>query len=146
MLLYMDLNCFNRPFDDQSQGRIAIETEAVLSILQRIVDGVDQLAWSGVLQLENSQHPLPDRRNEVARWGGLASVNWPISRSVVQRAEKFVGGGVRPLDAVHLAFAEAAKCDCFLTCDDQLLRKGRNLGLSLRVLNPLEYWEECSYA
>ncbi|ETX05978.1 MAG: hypothetical protein ETSY2_19770 [Candidatus Entotheonella gemina] len=29
MLLYLDLNCFNRPFDDQNQGRIARETAAI---------------------------------------------------------------------------------------------------------------------
>ena len=67
MLLYLDLNCFNRPFDDQSQDRIAQETMAVLSILQRIIDGVDLLAWSAVLDFENTQHPLVDRRTEIGR-------------------------------------------------------------------------------
>lgn len=36
MLLYLDLNCFNRPFDDQNQQRIASETAAVFSILQAV--------------------------------------------------------------------------------------------------------------
>jgi predicted nucleic acid-binding protein len=146
MLLYVDLNCFNRPFDDQSQARIARETEAVLSILQRIVDGVDQLAWSAVLRFENSRHPLLDRRNEIARWRGLAAVNVSISRELASRAEELVDTGVAPLDATHLASAEAAACDCFLTCDDRLMRKGRNLHLSFKLLNPVEYWEECTHA
>ena len=30
MRLYVDLSCFNRPFDDQGQERIRLETEAVL--------------------------------------------------------------------------------------------------------------------
>ena len=72
MLLYLDLNCFNRPFDDQSQDRIAQETTAVLSILQRIIDGVDLLAWSAVLDFENTQHPLVDRRTEIGRWAQRA--------------------------------------------------------------------------
>ena len=95
MHLYLDLNCFNRPFDDQSQACIARETEAVLSILQRIVDGVDQLVWSAVLRFENSQHPLSDRRNEIAHWGGLAAVNVSAGRNVAKRAEELVDTGRR---------------------------------------------------
>ena len=36
MLVYMDLCCFNRPFDDQSQPRIYLETEAKLFIQRKI--------------------------------------------------------------------------------------------------------------
>ena len=64
MLLYLDLNCFNRPFDDQTQERIARETAAVFAVLERVERGIDQLAWSAVLALENSRHPLLDRRRE----------------------------------------------------------------------------------
>lgn len=28
MLVYLDLCCFNRPFDDQSHPRVQLETEA----------------------------------------------------------------------------------------------------------------------
>lgn len=37
MRLYIDLSCFNRPFDDQLQDRIHLETEAVFGILNRIL-------------------------------------------------------------------------------------------------------------
>ena len=56
MLLYLDLNCFNRPFDDQTQERIARETAAVFAVLDGL-SGIDQLAWSAVLALENSAAP-----------------------------------------------------------------------------------------
>ena len=52
MLVYIDANCFNRPFDDQKQIRVQQETEAVLHILERIQDGADELAWSPALTLE----------------------------------------------------------------------------------------------
>jgi len=35
----MDLCCFNRPFDDQSQPRVYLETEAKLFIQRKIKDG-----------------------------------------------------------------------------------------------------------
>jgi hypothetical protein len=68
MRLYIDLNCFNRPFDDQNQERIRLETEAVLGILARVVEGKDTLLWSWVLSFENDKHPKPDRREEIAVW------------------------------------------------------------------------------
>ena len=33
MRLYLDICCLKRPFDDQAQPRIRIETEAVLGLL-----------------------------------------------------------------------------------------------------------------
>src|SRR5688572_318543 len=82
VLLYLDLNCFNRPFDDQSQDRIAQETAAVFAILQRIIEGVDRLVWSAILMFENAQHPLADRRIEIARWAQRAVVNVAVTPQV----------------------------------------------------------------
>lgn len=142
MILYLDLNCFNRPFDDQNQDRIARETAAVFSVLQRIVDGLDRLAWSAILEFENLQHPLVDRRIEIARWAQRAVINVAISEYVRTRAQELTEAGFGPLDAVHVACAEAAACDCLLTYDDQLIRTSRRVPVSVRVQNPVEYLEE----
>ena len=123
MLLYLDLNCFNRPFDDQTQTRIAREAQAVFSILTRIEDGADELAWSAALTFENLHHPLADRREEIARWEGRAVSTPAVVDAVGQRAQQLIDAGLHTLDAVHLAFAESAGCDRFLTCDDRLLRR-----------------------
>ena len=106
MFLYLDLNCFNRPFDDQGQLRIAKETEAVFAILQRIENRTDELAWSTALTFENSQHPLEDRRDEIARWEQRASSNVAITGPVSERARELVDEGFHALDSVHLACAE----------------------------------------
>jgi hypothetical protein len=63
MRLYIDLSCFNRPFDNQSQERIRLETEAILTVLTRVVEGKETLLWSSVMSFENSKHPRPDRRD-----------------------------------------------------------------------------------
>jgi predicted nucleic acid-binding protein len=142
VLLYLDLNCFNRPFDDQSQDRIARETAAVFSVLQRIIDGIDHLAWSAVLEFENAQHPLVDRRTEIARWAQRAVAYVGISEQVPARAQALTEAGFGALDAAHVACAEVAACDCLLTCDDRLLRAARRVQLAMRVQNPAEYLEE----
>lgn len=139
MLLYLDLNCFNRPFDDQSQARVAQETAAFFLILHRIIGGIDHLAWSAILDFENAQHPLVDRRTEIGRWSQRAVIHVAISEQVTVRAGELTQAGLHDLDAAHLASAEAAACDCFLTCDDQLTRKARLVPGLLRVQNPTEY-------
>ena len=35
MRIYLDSCCYNRPFDDQTQERIHLESEAILTILNR---------------------------------------------------------------------------------------------------------------
>ena len=44
--------------------------------------------------------------------------------------------GVGVVDALHLACAEAAASEYFLTCDDRVTRRYQG---SLRVLNPVEF-------
>lgn len=39
MRIYLDVCCLNRPFDDQTQIRIHLEAEAILSIIQSVDDG-----------------------------------------------------------------------------------------------------------
>ncbi|MFZ3115003.1 MAG: hypothetical protein WA133_13160 [Syntrophales bacterium] len=65
MLVYMDLCCFSRPFDDQSQPRIYLETEAKLFIQRKIKDGEIELAWSYMLDYENSANPDIDARSSI---------------------------------------------------------------------------------
>ena len=142
MLLYLDLNCFNRPFDDQNQARIAQETAAVFAVLQRIVDGVDHLAWSGILDFENAQHPLVDRRGEIARWAHRAVMHIAVTPPIAARAHELTATGFRALDAAHLACAEVATCDRVLTCDDQMLRTARRVRVGVQVQNPVTYMRE----
>lgn len=34
MIVYLDNCCYNRPFDDQTQERVHLESEAILTILK----------------------------------------------------------------------------------------------------------------
>src|SRR3989442_10626151 len=48
----LDVCCWNRPFDDQTQNRIHLEAEAVLAIVAEIKRGHWQLISSEVIDLE----------------------------------------------------------------------------------------------
>ena len=144
MRLYIDLSCFNRPFDDQGQERIRRETEAIFAILRRILEGNDILIWSWVLMFENARHPRPDRRDEIALWEGRAETVVAVSTPLQQRASQIAQQGIPALDAAHLASAEAGQADVFLTCDDVVLRRAPRLGIGLRAINPVAYLNEVS--
>ncbi len=144
MRLYVDLNCFNRPFDDQRQERVRRETVAVFNILNRVLEGNNSLIWSWVLSFENSRHPKPDRRDEIALWQGRAEVVVAVNTKIRRRSQQLEAQGVPALDAAHLASAEAGGAEIFLTCDDVIIRRARRLGLGLRVMNPVAYWKEVS--
>ena len=49
--IYLDACCLNRPFDDQSQPRVHLESEAVLIILARVKTNVCEWLSSTVLDL-----------------------------------------------------------------------------------------------
>jgi hypothetical protein len=142
MRLYIDLSCFNRPFDDQGQERVRLETEAVLSVLTRVVEGKDTLLWSPVMSFENDKHPKADRREEIALWERRAERSVSLTDNLEHRTRQFVQQAIAVLDAAHLAAAEAGHAEILLTCDDVLIRRAARLGLALRVLNPVTYLDE----
>lgn len=135
--IYLDTNTYNRPFDDQSQPRIKMETLAVTAILQLTKNGQLDLVISSILEFENSRNPFELRRKWVEDCLGHASVYLKLDESMRQRALQLETEGLKALDALHVSCAEAAGCDDFLTCDDKLIK--RYHGNTLRVQNPMEF-------
>jgi predicted nucleic acid-binding protein len=138
MLLYLDICCFNRPFDPQDQTRVRWETEAKLEVQERIRSGGVALAWSYAMDLENHANPFAERRHSIARWRDLATADATASSSLLDLATDLEARGLKPLDSLHLACAITCRCDFLLTTDDGILRKRRVVG-EIRILNPTEF-------
>ncbi len=138
MLIYLDNCCFNRPFDEQNQVRVLLETEAKLVVQERIREGSLDLAWSFMMDFENEANPFEERRNSVSIWKHLASTNISESESVIERAESIIKHGIKPKDAIHLSCAIEAQCDVFLSTDKGILNKA-NLISKLAIINPVDY-------
>ena len=138
MLIYLDNCCFNRPFDDQSQVRVLLETEAKLAIQDRIRSGSLQLAWSYILDFENDANPFEDRRISISPWRSLASVDVSESEEIVARAERLSEIGFKPKDALHVSCAIEANCTVFLSTDKGIVSKAK-LVPELAILNPVDY-------
>jgi hypothetical protein len=71
MRIYLDTSVLNRPFDNQTQARIHLETEAFLTVLDWVIAGRFSLINSAVLIFENDVNPFPERQKSVAEeiWG-----------------------------------------------------------------------------
>lgn len=139
MKLYLDMCVLKRPFDDCTQPRVKREATAVLSLLERIERGLDQMVWSSALTVENDADPDLEPSAQVRAYQTLACTTLGLSVEIEARARTLVAGGIRPLDSLHLAMAEASMCDAFLTCDDKLARRASRQGVLIRVMNPIEY-------
>jgi len=136
MRVYLDTNVYNRPFDDQTQPRIWLETLAFAVILQLIDAGGVTLVRSSVLDYENSRNPIPGRQRWVQRCLASADFHQRVDEGIRTRAKQLEEGGLMALDALHLASAEAAKCGLFLTCDDRLINRYKG---ELHVMNPVDF-------
>lgn len=143
MLVYLDMCALQRPHDDRSQVRVHLEAVAVLGLLDFCQSGGAELASSDALVFEAGRNPYPMRRAHAEAVLGGAVVRQPLTPAVEARADDLVVAGLRPLDALHVASAEAVGADFFCTCDDQLLRRGRTLvAAPLRVVSPIELTTE----
>lgn len=138
MRIYLDICCYNRPFDDQGQLVVRLQTEAKLSVQNAIREGVFQLAWSAVIDLENSVNPHSARREAIAKWRRFASVDLALTDHIEALANEYAELGVKPMDALHVASAVKAGASYFLTTDKALLRKMVD-ERRIRVVDPLDF-------
>lgn len=136
MKIYVDTSVLNRPFDDQTQPRIALETQALRIVLRLVETEGVELVSSSALDYENSQNPFSLRRQWVERQLQLAKYYQAVDEPIVQRAEELVQQRLGEIDAFHVACAEAAESDYFLTCDDRLIRRYQG---ELKVVNPVNF-------
>lgn len=137
MKIYLDTSVYNRAFDDQTQPRIWLETLALALILQLIEAGEGTLINSAVLEFENSRNPFSLRQDWMTRCLSQGKIYQRVNVSIRERAETLEKHGVKAIDALHIACAEAAGAEYFITCDDRLLKKQKHFQVS--VMNPLDF-------
>jgi predicted nucleic acid-binding protein len=144
MKIYLDACCLNRPFDDQRQPRVRLEAEAILLIMQKLHQREWDWISSDVLVYELGQTEDTERRERLLLLAGQSHQKVETTEKILASAEKLESSGFDSYDAIHLASAENAKADIFLTTDDNLQKvANRNKKLlSCVVTNPVKWLEE----
>jgi predicted nucleic acid-binding protein len=137
--LYLDMNIYNRPFDDQFQVRIRLETMAINVVLKMIKGKKFALIWSFMLEYENSLNPYEDVKMEIDMVSALSLEYVGIVKDILKEAKKFESKGVSARDAIHIACAIKGKADYFLTCDDRLIKRTGIVKDGITIMNPIDF-------
>jgi len=141
MRIYLDNCCLNRPFDDQTQIRIRLETEAKLKIQDEIRAGNLELVWSFILDYENSKNPFEERKQQIREWKHLNTVHVLTSGTLISLALELNEKGIEKYDSLHVACAIESNCDYFITTDDKVLNKINSVD-RIEIIDPFGFLKE----
>jgi len=140
MRVYLDTSVYNRPYDNQTQAKIYLETQAVLIILNLIETQQIESVHSSVLDFETRRHPVLIIQKSIQHYLTKTRYFQTLNEEIRQRAKQLEAQGIKPIDALHVASFEASQSNFFLTCDKRLLKRCQ--ALAIPALNPVDFIEE----
>jgi len=116
------------------------EGSVLFDIIRLAKEGRVQLVSSAMNEVENAANEITARKSFAASVMHLAATYQNLSDSIVRRAQTIVQEyRLQPLDAVHLASAEAAQVDFFITCDYTVLKRYQG---TLHIVSPLQFKQQ----
>ena len=140
--IYLDNCCYNRPFDDQHQVRVFLETQAKLYIQEQIKNKEIELAISFISRYENNENPdiasgisITNFFRRAAIYIGAENYN-----EIFNKADELIKTSIKMKDALHLSCAIKANCDYFLTTDDKLIKRYNQK--EIIVCNPITFLQQ----
>ena len=143
MKLYLDNSFLNRPFDDPLVGMNKDESSVLFNLIRLAKEGRVQLVRSAMIEVENTANQIAARKSFVQSVMHLADMYQNLNDSIVRRAQSIVQEyRLQPLDAVHIASAEAAQVDFFITCDYTVLKRYQG---TLPIVAPLQFTQHYTY-
>lgn len=139
--VYLDNCVYNRPFDDQSQRRIFLETMAFITLLELVEKGEIETINSDALMYENRMTFDPDRKGRIESYLSFAKHFVKLSQGTILRAKELIELNFRAMDALHIAMSEEGEAEYFITCDDNIIRKGKKWKgkLKTKIISVLEF-------
>jgi hypothetical protein len=137
--LYLDTCCYNRPFDDQTQDKIHVETECIIAILHRCEQDEWDLYGSDILENELSNNLNIDKQRSTKLLYRIADYIIELNDTIVDRALEFEKIGLKSYDSLHLASAEYINIDVFLTTDIKFIKNALKANTTVKVMNPVNF-------
>ena len=131
MRVYLDMCCYNRPYDDQSQIKVSLETQAKLHIQDLIQKKRLDLVSSYMLRYECGQNPYD---THAAAYVGLER-----RKEIEAIAKRIMDTGVKFKDACHVASAVYANCEYFISTDKRLLKYKTE---QIKLVSPIDFVTE----
>ena len=136
MKVYLDNCCFNRPYDDQTNIKVEVETKAKLYIQALIADGAVDLVWSYMLDFENSKNTHHQKAMAIQKWQDLSVLDVDEAVEIIEISKVIQSTGIKPADSLHIACAIYGDSDCFITVDNRLLKYKSD---KIIICDPIEF-------
>lgn len=97
------------------------------------------LLSSDALRFEIARNTDSSKQEQLEAILSLAKTYLPTTRAIEAQAQSFMKLGLKLYDALHIAFAQAAPADVFLTTDDRLLKNAKKHPeiITIPVENPV---------
>ncbi|MDJ0615404.1 MAG: PIN domain-containing protein [Calothrix sp. MO_192.B10] len=140
-LIYLDVCCLNRPFDDWRQDRIRLEGQTILDIFKRFYSGEWKLVSSEAIEAELKRMVNLEKLDRIRELLQVAENKIILTEEIDQRSQEIEKLGFGLYDSFHIACAESYKIDVLLTTDDRLLKKAIKYShlLKIKLDNPVTW-------
>lgn len=137
LLIYMDTCCFNRPYDDLSIDKVNLESDAILTIVDRCERHIWDICSSDVLDDEIYRIKDTIKKEKVLILYNTTTVHVELSEISINRAKELNEFNIKAFDSLHIASAEYSKVDVFITTDKKLINASKRVNLKIKVVNPI---------
>ncbi len=137
--IYLDMCCYNRPYDDQAQIKTAMEAQAKLYIQDLIKEKKLELITSYMLRYECGNNPFPMRRDAIFDFidkYAFGYVGNERKAVIEKKAAEIMKTGIKFKDACHVASAIYAGCSYFISTDIRLLKYHSE---EIKMVTPIEF-------
>lgn len=145
MRIYFDNCCLNRPYDDLKDKAVRMECEAILSIIDYCGSGEWSYFSSDVLLDEILAMVDYEKQEKVLLLYHSAGEHIAFTEGIYMRAKELEKQNIKSYDALHIASAETAMADVFLTTDRKLINAAQRINLGIPIMNPLLWLTEVLY-
>jgi predicted nucleic acid-binding protein len=143
LLIYMDCCCLNRPYDNQLQDKIRIESNTIMAILFKCFYGNWKLMGSDVLEYEILKTPDINKRNNVLNLYSVKKEVISLNNEIQSRALELQNNyKLKPFDSLHYASAEYKKGNILLTVDRDFILAAKQISSSIIIENPINWFME----
>lgn len=138
--IYLDNCCYSRPFDDLSEEKNYIESQAIKIIIDKNFKNELKIYTSDAVVLEMKNIKDQIKRAKVLEvYNKLNLSNIKFFDKIMDRAYQLGQYNIKNMDSLHIAYAESSNIDYFITTDRLLINAANRANLKVKVINPINF-------
>ena len=83
-------------------------------------------------------NPFEEKVKQILEWKIIALETIVENRKVKENSSLFLKLGIKRKDSLHIACAIEGNCEYFITTDDKVLQKGKNIK-KITIVDPIQF-------